>query len=443
MLTSLKNKLIILLVILIMAFGLYLYFRPTTPTNQTLINQSDRADTLFPVGTTTSPTSATTTVDNGGILGAIGQTISNLFNASSSAVNNSNLVISKRLPMSISGFFLTKEGGIPFMYFMEKATGHVAKINLQNDSMEIVSNTTLPGVEETYWGVDGTNLRLIARYLKNEWDIESLSGSIPLNLPPVKQTSTTTASSSNDRPLKSLVLDSRTYAFAVSPGGERIFSLNYSPTEGSTGLISDFGFKNPQKVFTNPLTEWLPTWITPNIITLQIKSSGMAEGFLFSLNLTTGSFNKILGNIKGFTALPGTNLGKVAYSGSGDAFKLKVIETATGKISNYNLQTLPEKCVWATDAVKLYCAVPVSLPANTLLPDSWYSGEVVFTDNIWLINTKTGETSRLYKQGDSSDVGSFDAIDLRLDSQGKILYFRNKNDSTLWSLKFGENSFIP
>ena len=361
--------------------------------------------------------------------------ISSIFGLGQNSENQSvSSKIRKPLSMAIAGYTLSDQG--KSMVFMEKATGHIARLDLQSGSTTIISNTTLPGVEEAYWGTEGANLRVIARYLKTEWDIESLSASVPL-------TPKITASSTDNRQLTSVILDNRSYAFAVSPDGKKIFSLNYTPAGEAVGLISDFGFKNPTEVWRSPLTEWLPTWVGPNLVTLQTKSSGGATGFLFSLSLSTGRFTKLLGPINGFTALPSAGLARLAYSGSDDNFKLKIYDPATDKTSAYVLQTLPEKCVWTADSQKLYCAVPAALPAKTLLPDTWYSGEVSFADNIWLIDTKTGETKELFQQGNASETGGFDAINLSLDPLNQKLYFRNKNDLTLWSLDLKENSFAP
>jgi hypothetical protein len=97
--------------------------------------------------------------------------------------------------------------------------------------------------------------------------------------------------------------------------------------------------------------------------------------------------------------------------------------------TEFSLKTLPEKCIWSeVDVNKIYCAVPKNLPTANY-PDDWYKGLVSFDDNLWQIDTLTGETTLLLNQF------GFDIINIFKTKNEDFLFFQNKKDGTLWSLK--------
>ena len=64
-------------------------------------------------------------------------------------------------------------------------------------------------------------------------------------------------------------------------------------------------------------------------------------------------------------------------------------------------------------------------------PDDWWSGEVTFNDNLWRVNTDTGEAKIIWS---NQPGNSFDAINLILDEADKRLIFTDRWSAILWSL---------
>ena len=66
-------------------------------------------------------------------------------------------------------------------------------------------------------------------------------------------------------------------------------------------------------------------------------------------------------------------------------------------------------------------------------PDSWYQGEVSFSDAIWKIDVASGNTTMV---SDPASINSeeVDGVRLSLDDNQNFLFFMNKKDSYLWEL---------
>ena len=103
------------------------------------------------------------------------------------------------------------------------------------------------------------------------------------------------------------------------------------------------------------------------------------------------------------------------------------------------LQTFPaEQCVWSiATSTLLYCASPSDLP-NAAYPDAWYQGAAVLSDDLWLADTLSGAVILVALLEETAGI-AIDVIDPFLSSDERYLFFRNKNDSTLWSLKLTDD----
>jgi hypothetical protein len=64
-------------------------------------------------------------------------------------------------------------------------------------------------------------------------------------------------------------------------------------------------------------------------------------------------------------------------------------------------------------------------------PDDWYRGTRSFNDRIWQLNLTTGSASQLVSP--EKETGrQIDITNMNTGLDGKMLYFTNKNDNTLW-----------
>ena len=181
-------------------------------------------------------------------------------------------------------------------------------------------------------------------------------------------------------------------------------------------------------IFTSPLRYWQVSWPAPAIVALAPRAAGELPGTLYFLNPDTGVLARVFDETLGLTTLVNPAGTKVLYGQGLSALKLYSIRDRATK--SFIIATLPEKCVWASDSITIYCAAP-NLPAAAQYPDDWWSGETTFIDNLWRVNTDTGEARIIWSNRPGN---SFDAINLILDEADKRLIFTDRWSATLWSL---------
>jgi len=313
----------------------------------------------------------------------------------------------------VSGAVFNKESE-KIRYF-DKATGHIYEITAQGQDKQQITITTIPKIFEVLWSKDAT--KAVLRYFEEEnGTSESLKTFVMSSISTTTQT-------------EGIFLPTKTLSAVVSPSEDKIFYL-LENGEYSQGLTATFENKNQKQIFSSQFNEFLPNWPQKNVITLLTKPSYLNEGYLYKLNPTTGYLTKIVSRIKGLTALYSPLVDSVIYSQSDNgSIATKFYNGETKKTSDLGVKTLPEKCVFSKmDESKIYCAVPRMFPSANY-PDDWYQGSFFFSDAIWQIDTVNGSTKVL------ADYGDFDAVNLFMDQNEGYLFFQDKKDSTLWSLK--------
>lgn len=296
--------------------------------------------------------------------------------------------------------------------YVEKSTGHIFEINPDGSEKNRISNTTILKSFESLFSYSGE--RLVIRYLEDSGDYFNVSN--------FSGTFSTTS-------LEGIFLPSGIKTIAVSPEEEKIFYL-ISSGGSYQGILADFENKKQQEILSFSFGEFNLNWPAKNIIALLTKPSNNIEGYLYFLDAKTKSFNKILGNIKGLTAVVSPDAGKIIYSQSaGGKITTKIFDVKSKETNNFNFNTMPEKCVWSrNDKNIVYCAVPILIsPAS--YPDDWYQGLISFNDSVWQVDLSTGEANVIFEQSDIDIVSPF------LTTDENYLIFTNKKDNTLWSLK--------
>ncbi len=303
--------------------------------------------------------------------------------------------------------------------YFEKATGHIYDIDIQKGESSRISNTTIPGIFEVYWLKNGEQAAI--RYIENnETGVEDA----------VRNFVITSLSATSTH---GIFLSSDIKTIAASAKGDQIFYL--SPYDGlNFGIIAAADNKKQKQVLSTPFGEFLASWPNDRTITLLTKPSADAEGYFYKLDPTTLYFDKILGSIAGLTALLSPGGENVIYSGGGgQSLKIYIYNVKENKLSPFALTTMPEKCVWSkTKKEIIYCAVPSSIP-NGAYPDDWYQGLVSFSDRIWKIDTLNGSTEIISAENNQD----LDFINPFLSKNEDYIFFQNKKDGTLWSLKIG------
>jgi hypothetical protein len=157
----------------------------------------------------------------------------------------------------------------------------------------------------------------------------------------------------------------------------------------------------------------------------------LIDGYGFQISRVTGGFSRILGPFRGLAVLPNISGSSLIYSYTdGGTYSLRVLDVKSRSSTALPLATLAEKCVWASDSLSVYCAVPTNMQGN--LPDSWYQGTTVFSDRIWKIDLSQRLASLVV---DPAQVGniSVDAVNLTLDPAEDVLVFTDKHSGALYA----------
>ncbi|MEK7579154.1 MAG: hypothetical protein AAB460_01295 [Patescibacteria group bacterium] len=324
------------------------------------------------------------------------------------------------VPLSGTTFALMRKGTTtPALFdeqvrFVERETGHVVDLSITTGDTERISNTTIPGIQETIWGNGGNTVAL--RYLAEDSEtIETFVGTLP----------TTTPVMNTD--LVGTFFPQNITSLAMRPTNGEVFYV-IKNQDGAAGRITNVAGTNTRTLFSSPLREWAALWTSP-LITLTTKPSARATGSAHSLNPSTGALVRLTPNTSGLTVLMNTEQTRVLYTNTTPStVSLFILNLTTQETWTVPLRTLPEKCVWR-DETNLICAVPDNVPGN--MPDIWYQGRVSLSDTLWAIDTETKLVDFLISPEEIIGEG-VDAIGLSLSSDGTILSFINKKDLRGW-----------
>lgn len=170
-------------------------------------------------------------------------------------------------------------------------------------------------------------------------------------------------------------------------------------------------------------------WPKNNIISITSKPSGLTTGNLWVLNTTNLNLTKLIDGLFGLEALWSPDGNNFIYSyleRNSQSPKLAIYKKGESKNIN-NISTLINKCAWAKDSINIYCAVPRSWPDSAILPDDYYKNAFSTVDDLWEINTETGEKNLIFQ-------GIRDVSNLNINSNNNRLIFISKNSGLLYQL---------
>lgn len=331
---------------------------------------------------------------------------------------NNNLKITGKIDIETSPFFVkiseiskneNNYENVPSIRYVERKNGHIYKMFLDNKTKEKISNTTIPSIYEAFF--DKTGQTVVYRYLSSDNTITSYMA---------------TLGTANGEFLPENITD-----FSSSFNKDKFFYIKESNNE-SFGFVGDMGSPKINVVFNSPFREWISSWDQKDKVYITSKSSYTSKGSMFVLNKTNKTIKKVVGGIVGLTTLISKDGNTVLFSESTDKGPvLKVFDIANNTTKDLDTIGLAEKCVWGNNNIDIYCAVPDTIFGNKY-PDNWYKGLISFNNFFVRINTKTQEKETI---SDIENEKQFDSINLFLDKEENNLFFTNKKDYTLWSLK--------
>ena len=293
--------------------------------------------------------------------------------------------------------------------YVERESGHIYAYRSEARTLTRLTNRTLPGVAEAVWASDGS--MAFARFLS-----EDATGNL------VAETFALPASEESG-----YFLESNLSEVAVT-GTSTLLTL-LPNSNGSVATVARLDGSSPRTLFTSLLSTLRVIPAGPGYAAYT-KASATSNGYGFLVGGTSGTFERVLGPLRGLTLLPSPSGSSILYSYlSGSAVRTEVLATATREATSIPLGTLPEKCVWAPDERSVYCAAPRTFSATT--PDDWYQGAVSYSDRIWKIDLE-GRVAILVVDPTTVAQQDIDAVGLAIDPQADTLSFVNRTDGSLW-----------
>ncbi len=337
-----------------------------------------------------------------------------------------------KVPVAGAGFIEDLASRSISARFIERGLGHIYETPLATLIGSRISNETRAGLGEALWGNAGKSV--VIRYVD-----DSMGSAIVTRILNIDVSAASFATEDSESPANSFAVVEEMFLPDFIPfmatnedGAGSLFYLENSASS-AVGSTATFTGALVTSIFNSIFTEWLPQFPNQNLVTLTSRPSASIPGHFFFLDTKTGALTKILGGINGLTTKTSRAGASVLYAETkNDTIGLSVYNVAGKNTKSLSLKTLPEKCAWSTrEAEIVYCAVPQTLPTATY-PDQWYQGIVSFSDNVWKINTETGDVEKIFNSP------ALDIINPVLSSDDSYLLFMNKITGTPWVYRLAD-----
>jgi len=172
------------------------------------------------------------------------------------------------------------------------------------------------------------------------------------------------------------------------------------------------------------------------------KPSALAEAFVWRLDTRTGNFAKLLGQ----------NRFRLSIIWSYDGNRVLYSHAESGVLQNNlagglldafprtlaGLATLAEKCAFSTDSLKVICGVAQTFDGGSLLPDDYYKGIFVPSDEVRLVNLVSYERTTLARLQEL--FPPVDVFQPLTEAKGEKLFFTNRQDDFIYALRLATPS---
>lgn len=235
---------------------------------------------------------------------------------------------------------------------------------------------------------------------------------------------------------QSSLLNEKIGYVAWSPDSKRIA---YHFIDSVTGQ-NNISLANPdgtgwKAIFKTRLNDLIIDWPSREKVSIRQSVSGLAQGILYAINTETGNFNKVLSDLFGLSIKWSPKADKILYSATNDRGqnpRLYLTDESGANLKDLKLSGLADKCAWGNDDRTIFCALPQEMSANAVWPDDYYKGLTILSDDFYKINLETDSKTKILG---SSSQAAYDAQDLFLSPKEDYLFFTNKRDGLLYSLK--------
>jgi len=316
--------------------------------------------------------------------------------------------------------------------YVEQGTGHVYDGRTNTLNVERLSNTTIPRITEGFFTSSST---VLLRYRDNTNAVKTFSAELARIFGD---------ESGAQRQLQGIFLDDNIRDLDYDDRTNQLFYLIQSQIDPQTtlGIVSSTLGENKRQVLESPVSEWQVKWAgTRGSVSLDSTPSFEAFGPSYTLNTVNAVSRPLLPARLALQTLANDTGDKVLISfRDNNRLNLFMWESATNQYTDLNLETMTEKCVWSADNQTAYCAVPQN-GFRGFVPDSWDQGAIRLEDEVWAIDAETNSVATVVNPANYGG-DTLDMIDLAITADGSYLYFRNKNDLTLWTYLLDDSGSV-
>jgi hypothetical protein len=320
--------------------------------------------------------------------------------------------------------------------FVERARGYIYDLRgLDKESVRRITNTTVLGVQEAYFGNGGATV--ILRSLDDTTGRDVIKTYLGRIYPG--------ESAGSDGKIEGKFLADDILEANISADGTKAVFVVSTP-EGSSIQITDIADGSLKEILRSPLREWIPFLANTGDVLLSTKATYDAAGALYRINVKNGTYGRVVGGKIAMTTLPSPDGHRALFSDNeaGEQhFALAGIPIAyegglggtAGDTIALGIHSIAQKCTWDKKGIYAYCAAFSGTQGR--MPDDWYQGVTSLSDTFWRIDSRNGDVVLL---GDPyPEIGRrFDAVNLLVSPDGSTLYFINKPDGTLWGMRIKE-----
>lgn len=297
----------------------------------------------------------------------------------------------------------------PEVLYMEVGTGHIYAINLFNGSEERISATTIPAAQHAEFSDNG-------QFVMIEYGFGSQKEFIVGEL---NRSSTSLSNTELAEPITTFsgTTDNR-FLYAVQTNSSVIGKV-FNPSE----LTS-------QTLFTLPFREASIEWggSVSDSHYIYPKTTRQLESFLFRVK--NGVVTRMPIDGYGMSAL-GNDEYVLFSKQEKDFYQTYYLQISTGVKTLAPLVQIPEKCAMSEGKFPTIICANTQYKFSSLLPDSWYKGELSSTDSLWELTLDTG-SAQLLVNTEIESGRQLDITELALSNDGFAVYFINQIDQTLW-----------
>lgn len=234
-------------------------------------------------------------------------------------------------------------------------------------------------------------------------------------------------------------LNSGVEELAFSPDGSAIIYnfLNRALNESTVALSNPDGsnFRTLRQVNFRDFTLF---WPKREIAIVATKPSGIAETFVYRLDTRTGTLTKLLGQAFFGVGLRWSPDGNRVLLSQSDGSGVLQNNLSGGLYQPFpqaipGLATFAEKCAFFKDSVTVICGVPRTSPEGALLPDDYYKGIFVPSDEVVTFNLAASVRSVVAPVQELFPPQ--DVFEPFLADDERMLFFLNRQDDYLYALR--------